>query len=478
MRTPQAPAPGWPVELFRIAFALVALRDVVQMLGHRDLFWDGGGWTQSPVVLGAWCAVLVLVALGVWTRAAAAVNLVLTVVVLHALAEEGMPETADATTILCALLVLVLPTGRGWTVHRRRCDHLVPATVPAVAAIVLATIYLDSGLRKLASPMWREGLGMWTASSLPEWIQHPIPGMDVELLAQLAGWGTIAWELSFGLVWFLAPRLRPLVWGAGFVFHLGGFVFFGFETFSLVMLCLHVLATPPAVAAAVSRPERETSWLPRRAVAAGVGVWLALHAVVLLDVGADPGSWRADAARFPQEHLGRYGVTNYGVFGDSLFSGQTFQLDVVWGAPGRCVAGPWHGPEGRERRWLRDRLWEHWTKRTQLWYTARPTAEANLARWIRYVEPAVPRGLRGQAVLLARPQTASTERFRPGLLDANSAAPWRPVGTVTSGAVRWAAPAPPTATHAAQVDAALAAGARVWPRERCGTAEPGFSLPL
>ncbi len=136
---------------------------------------------------------------------------------------------------------------------------VVPRAVTICAWIVLAAAYGLSGLDKLESPGWRDGLALGAAVGLP----YAREGAASALLAlpqfvqQLATWAGLGVELAFPLLACLRWT-RPIAWAAGVALQLGLLVLFAFPGLTLGMLLMHAFTF-------------DTRWLParvRRAAAA------------------------------------------------------------------------------------------------------------------------------------------------------------------------------------------------------------------
>lgn len=431
-----ATVPAWPVAAFRVVFALVALRDAFELFRHRRLLWPPGFhsdlFTPAPWLLALWAVALVFLLLGLWTRPAAAVNLAVTVAVqlpsLLGDASSFYSSSADSFLILGAWLLLILPAGQVWSLDhlRRGGDRLVGGWVRLVGAVLLCTIYFDSGVRKLGSPMWRSGLGIWSPASLPGLPLRRLPWLDNHKLMLVLGLGTILWEVLFPFAWFLVPRLRVAAWVTGFAFHIGALVYYPFHTFSLMLIAMHVLATPlPASARRVGAR--------RGLVVAVLAGWMLLRLVLLAPVGAPPTALRARLVTKASQAVAIFGISTYGVFDDALFDRQAYEVDVVWRDGERCSAIPVHSPEGYNSTGLTDRPWERWFKITQAPRSPLSTSEADLIAWARSTgrDPA-------GATVIARSWPTALTTWHDGLLGDRLAQPWYEIGRLGAGVV-WTA---------------------------------------
>ncbi len=105
-------------------------------------------------------------------------------------------------------------------------------------------MYFDSVFFKLASPMWREGLGSWLPSSLPM-ITHVNTSvlLNCEYLIKLVGWITIVFEALF-LFLFFKKKWRILTFILGMILHLGILLQFPIPWFALTVCSVYLLLVP------------------------------------------------------------------------------------------------------------------------------------------------------------------------------------------------------------------------------------------
>ena len=134
--------------------------------------------------------------------------------------------------------------GGGWT---------MPPGIFAAAWIVMALGYSYSGWAKLGSPSWIDGSAFGDVLENPlaraTWIRGVLLALPPVLL-QVATWGALATELLFAPL-ALSRRLRPWVWSAAVLMHLGLLLIVDFADLTLGMLALHGFTFDPR-------------WLPSR----------------------------------------------------------------------------------------------------------------------------------------------------------------------------------------------------------------------
>ena len=229
-------------------------------------FWlsDAPIVAQSLVVAGALLGVLL--ALGVFDRAAA-VALWLLWAALHA----RMPLIANPSIPFIGFLLLVhacLPGAPSLFGRRGSGSEAGFAFDPQlflVLWIVMALGYSYSGYTKLVSPSWVDG------TAIAQVLQNPLAratplrvlllGLPLPLL-KLQAWGALGAELSFAPL-ALVRALRPWIWLAMVLMHLGLLVLINFADLTTAMLILHVFSFDPAWwerARARARQLSSSSW--------------------------------------------------------------------------------------------------------------------------------------------------------------------------------------------------------------------------
>ncbi len=171
---------------------------------------------------------------------------------------DGGDQVAAVLTLL--LVPVTLCDGRRW--------HWSPAPAPAggaaaegqtlvarsailVVRIQIALIYFFACVEKLRVEEWRNGTALYY------WLSHPVfgaPGADNTLVPLLAHpavvtpltWGVLALEALLFAGLGLDRRRRPLLLGAGLLFHAGIAVLHGLFSFALAMGAALLIYLRPA----------------------------------------------------------------------------------------------------------------------------------------------------------------------------------------------------------------------------------------
>ena len=261
--TRKVPATG--LALFRIGFSLVALQEVLFLFYFRHLIFDPTPYLDraSPVlhaVILAWAAVLIALLLGYRTRQAALANYLLwiTFVVFTPLWQD-FDGGFDQLMTGSSLLLVFLPSERRFSLDQLRWrlrysslnqryqpeQTVSPLAYSVPVFLSLGLVYLDSGLHKLSSEFWRNGMGGWLPPTHP-YYQSPLDLSAVlnhKTLQQLIGYAVMGFQLGFiFLFWRKAFRIPILILGVGF--HVGIILALNVYPFGFAMLVHYLLEVP------------------------------------------------------------------------------------------------------------------------------------------------------------------------------------------------------------------------------------------
>jgi len=365
-----------PLALFRIAFGLVLLMEVLQFINRRDLVF-----LESPlrdtlpnqilIALGVWTTSIVCLTLGFLTRLTTLVSYVCTVIFFAS--DSVFEYHADMGYLPGGLLLAFLPVHRTLSIDAVLSKKiwgvdLSSQPIPrifnnAVIYFLLAIVYFDSIFYKLTSTFWCGGLGLWLPAS--------VPGMTVlnwnvllnqEWLVKCAGYLTLVFEVVF-LFLYWVPAARIYLFIIGLVLHLGIAIVFPIPLFGLSAMIVYLLLFPDPVLnrlisvfsrfAGTKRksvperasPEASTQFLRRDIV-------LSRFVIVLLIFQATVQA--SLIAQFPLLPPGAYywlnrtlAIQRHHVFGDIHFNSTTRETALVYyDKEGREEWLPWVNKEG------------------------------------------------------------------------------------------------------------------------------------
>lgn len=205
-----------------------------------------------------------------------------------------------------ALLLAALPLNRAWSIDARVRPALARATLPAWVSWTLrfqvGVVYVFAAIAK-AQPDWLlhgQPLGIWLSSRTDLPVLGPY--LDLPEVALAMSWGGFLYDLTIPL-WLSLPRTRPFAYVAVLAFHTAVGILFPIGMFPWIMIVATTAFFPPSwprallgriraeLRAPVPSVERVAGWTPgRRAVAAGLGLYVAFHVLVPLRTFAYEGA--------------------------------------------------------------------------------------------------------------------------------------------------------------------------------------------
>lgn len=250
------------LSVFRMCYTLVLFCEVAQLFKFRNLVYDAEpfryiGDVDVRYIFGFWFVILGLLFVGLFTRMATIVNYILGVVIFSS--ASNFEYHVFYAYVGVNFLLLFMPVsrvfsldsliakikytniGRPYQIDRKvlEINYLVPVFVG------IALVYFDSVFRKIDSPMWMDGLGMWLPSSLPMVVWNDTSLiLNHEFLVKFLGYLVIVFEAVFiFLFWFKKFRVPFLL--LGIFFHLGILIAYPIPWFALTAVVVYFLMVPP-----------------------------------------------------------------------------------------------------------------------------------------------------------------------------------------------------------------------------------------
>jgi uncharacterized membrane protein YphA (DoxX/SURF4 family) len=268
------PVPAHGYALLRILFGAVGC---ATLIGLHDLaaFWsldgivpdeDGGlglkAWLASHglgVVGGQtlyFGSLVSFVGMTIGFRSGVTVPLSLAATLLQ-ISWNSLPLSGAHVVVQAVLFCLIwADCGSVWSVdawiERRRTGAVAPSPMYAIAPLRLirfqiALVYLNTGLWKLYSPLWRDGSALHYVLSNNVFHRFPYsPPDSLSVLVTLTTYATLFWEITFPFMLLYGPT-RRLALLVGVLMHLGMFVALEIGPFSLVMLAAYAAFLDPVV---------------------------------------------------------------------------------------------------------------------------------------------------------------------------------------------------------------------------------------
>ena len=226
---------------FRIAFAIVALANLLNLWFYRDAFFTADGMIPAEVVgeagwhtrlsvfqliTSSWAvtlyfvisaAAIICLGLGVSPRVAAVL-----VFIWHlSYTYRAIPGCTGWDHVLRAysFLVMVSPLGRCWSLRHFRAHARVPGYGISLMRLQVAVIYWQGICTKLTDKYWQDGefLSYFLLSVHARWPHPRVAGWNDFLIP--VTYFAILIEIAIPILLFI-PRTRRIGFLLGFGFHL------------------------------------------------------------------------------------------------------------------------------------------------------------------------------------------------------------------------------------------------------------------
>lgn len=214
-----------------------------------------GAFSALDGVTGSWLMLIALlfalgfVAVGKYTRWAAAVSYVL----FASFTQRSLTLTngGDDLAVQALFYLVIAPAGAVWALDAKAGgERRVAAWSVRLIQIQLCVVYLATGLSKLdaAGPSdWLSGHAIYYALNDITLTRFAYPLLPVPLLlCKLLSWATLAFEIGFALLIWI-PRIRPWLLASGLCLHAGIALTMQVGFFSSNMLMFYAVFLAPDV---------------------------------------------------------------------------------------------------------------------------------------------------------------------------------------------------------------------------------------
>lgn len=256
--------------LFRLFFFGHILLTVYNTNIHKGLIFDSiQGITKNPfpfnTFLWIWAMAAGFMMIGLLSKYMSVVNYICVVFAYQLFNRSGIASYYSDLMLMGSFLSLFFPVSKAYSVDalfKRVFSAETPRPViPAYqytlfAFLTLGLMYLGSGITKLGSPIWQQGIGLWIPLNMPFFKWHGLANQVADWIGLLKfiNYVVIIWEIIFVFALFV-NRLRPTFIIIGIIFHVGIACFFYFPEIALATLIFYILFIPDSVWQKIS------SWL-------------------------------------------------------------------------------------------------------------------------------------------------------------------------------------------------------------------------
>lgn len=246
--------------IFRFFFSLNLIAEVITLYNLRQLVFGAIPYAETTISIGTglilWIIVLCFLAIGLFTRPAAILNYILTLLFISTAHEFEYHMFYVYSGINC--LLIFLQSGQVLSIDRLlkkikystiRNTYHPPTTVSVLNYFVpllfgIAFVYFDSVFYKVSSQNWRNGIGMWLPSSLSfvsisnnQWL------LNQKYLMYFLGYFTIVFEAAY-ILFFWSKRWRIPLMIVGVGLHIAIYFEYPIPWFGLGVTAIYLLMVP------------------------------------------------------------------------------------------------------------------------------------------------------------------------------------------------------------------------------------------
>ena len=252
---------GTGLAVFRIAYSIVLLCEIMQMFYFKELIFDKIPFIDKAEInfgipIAIWFISVLFILFGFFTRFATIINYLMGLILIGSIRSYEYHVFYAYMGINFALIFL--PISKCLSLDRlllklkysnTTFQYNPPKSISQIYYYIipflgLGLVYFDSIFYKLASEMWINGLGSWLPSSLPM-ITHVNTSviLNQEYLMKTVGWLTILFEFSFLFLFFRKKWRVPLAI-IGLILHFGILLQFPIPWFALTAIVIYILMLP------------------------------------------------------------------------------------------------------------------------------------------------------------------------------------------------------------------------------------------
>jgi len=228
----------WAITRGSLYDVLPHLGDVSLALGHWGLRPEGAVY----LVISVHALSLVMLLLGIASRAAAAVAWCTNLLLIYA--GGGLLYGMDYFTHIALTYCVIMPTGACLSVWPRRAiESSVSAGVTLkMLRLQMGIVYASSGIEKALGEQWWNGEAIWRAVTLPVFSQLDMTWLArVPFLAAAVGWSVLLVEGAYPV--FMGWKKTRSVWLLLVIgMHFGIGLSMGMWLFASIMMILSLFA--------------------------------------------------------------------------------------------------------------------------------------------------------------------------------------------------------------------------------------------
>lgn len=363
----QAPFSTIPLAIFRITYGIVLLGTILQLYAYKELIYDSVPFLSPSSLtiklpLFFWLLNTVFLIVGILTKWVSVANFIFSLCLVYPLREFSY--AFDSIMLSINAWMMIAPVGSRFSLDNvlfRSSRKYIPSFyVYLLLTIALIWVYLDAGIQKLLSPLWREGIAFWRYASNPavsslsaNWL------LDQQWICYTINYNVIAFQLTFPLL-LLWKRFRWYVVIGGLSLHIGILVFFYIPLFSLTECLLYLFLVPQTFWRKWEKhPATPFSELPQRITSFFIffqGYVAVFYIVIILQ---NPVLQKIFSP-FLVVNKPLLGMVQHYLFIEELQQPTSYVYSIVYESEEGEFFLPLITEKGTPHRLLHDRLWSQW----------------------------------------------------------------------------------------------------------------------
>ena len=259
--------------VFRILFFLHVLLCAYYTHVYKGLIFDSiAGVTKNVfpfnTFLSIWAISATLMVFGLASRYASVINYLCVIIAYQLYNRAGIISYYDDLLLMGSFLAIFLPVSKAYSLDSltRRVvtgshQPVYTSNLVYISAVILSlgVMYFGSGLTKLVSPVWQNGLGLWIPLSIPlfTWNTLATHVADWEWTVKGVNYLIVLWETLF-LLLLCNKHTRRVAIVLGILFHAGIGIFFYFPKTAIGSLFFYALFIPDSFWTTVSSKLRSS----------------------------------------------------------------------------------------------------------------------------------------------------------------------------------------------------------------------------
>ena len=243
--------------LFRILYSFYTLGLIFQLYTHWPIYFDNItpysiSLFPAKLSLFLWLIASLFLLMGAFTKVAAIVNYLFTVLMTAFFANANISSFNDDLLRMGGFLLIILPVARTFSIdaffNKLTYYHAPKKTsylnYLLAILVTIGLLYFSSAFTKLFSPMWQKGIGLWIPAVIPsyKWTSFDF-FVDEQWLMFALNYIVLAFELVF--VFLLFHKKTHLILAiVGIGFHIGIAFLFPFTYISFGPILYYSLLIP------------------------------------------------------------------------------------------------------------------------------------------------------------------------------------------------------------------------------------------